>query len=163
MLIDEEVCDAQSGDLIHTIGQSPICDGASKQWLLNVGRYRVYGVSDSVMAATTELVTSHRSSTGTVQLTLATQMKLEHIKELINIFSDDLDRNSPTIAHLMTSPLFNSLLPESSQKSPSLLSHLPPHICHQKFLSVVDSLKRIWALKGIRNAFKTLDFDTLDI
>jgi hypothetical protein len=70
MFIDEEVYDAQSRDLIHTIGQSPVCDGASKQWLLNAGRYQVYSVSDSVMAATTELVTPHRSSTGTVQLTM---------------------------------------------------------------------------------------------
>jgi hypothetical protein len=39
MFIDEEVYDAQSGDLIHTIRQSLVCDGASKQWLLNAGRY----------------------------------------------------------------------------------------------------------------------------
>jgi hypothetical protein len=77
MFIDEEVYDAQSGDLIHTIGQSPACDGPSKQWLLNAGRYRVYGVSDSVMAATTELVTPHQPSTGTVQLTHATRVKVE--------------------------------------------------------------------------------------
>ena len=66
MFIDEEVYDTQSGDFIHTIGQSPICDGDTKQWLFNVGRYRVYSMSDSVMAASTELVTSHRSSTGIV-------------------------------------------------------------------------------------------------
>jgi hypothetical protein len=66
MFIDEEVYDAQSGDLIHTIGQFPVCDGDTKQCLLNAGRYRVYGVSDSVMAASTELVIPHRSSTGTV-------------------------------------------------------------------------------------------------
>jgi hypothetical protein len=66
IFIDEEVYDAQSGDLTHTIGQSPVCDGDSKQWLLNAGRFRVYGVSESVMAASTELVTPHRSSAGTV-------------------------------------------------------------------------------------------------
>ena len=44
-------------------------------------------------------------------------------------------------------------------KSPSPLSHPPPLDC----LSVVDSLKRIWAVKGIKNVFKTLDFDTLNI
>jgi hypothetical protein len=163
MFIDEEVYDAQSGDLIHTIGQSPVCDGASKQWLLNVGRYRVYGVSDSVMAATTELVTPHLSSTSTVQLTHATRVKVEHVEELITILSDDSDGNSPLVALPMTSPLLNSPLPESSQKSPSPLSHPPPNVCHQKCLSIVDSLKRIWASKGVRNVFKTLDFDTLDI
>jgi hypothetical protein len=66
MFIDEDVYDTQSGDLIHSIGQSPVCGGDTKQWLLNAGRYRVYGVSDSVMVASTELVTPHRSSTGTV-------------------------------------------------------------------------------------------------
>jgi hypothetical protein len=154
MFIDEEVYDAQSGDLIHTIGQSPVCDGDSKQWLLNVGRYRVYGVSDSVMAASTELVTPHHSSIGTVQLTPASRVKVEHAKELITILSDDSDGNSPIVALPMTSPLVNSPLPESSQ---------PPHVGHQKSLSVVDSLKRIRASKGARNVFKTLNFDSLDI
>jgi hypothetical protein len=163
MFIDEEVYDAQSGDLIHTIGQSPICDGASKQWLLNTGRYQVYGMSDSVMAASTELVTSHRSSTGTVQLTLATHVKVEHVEELNTILSDDSDGNSPTIALPMTSPLVNSSLLESCQKSSIPLSHPPPYVGHQKFLSVVDSLKRIRASKGARNVFKTLNFDSLDI
>ena len=59
MFINEDVYDPNSGDLTHTIGQSPVFDGDSKHWLLNAGRYRVYGVSDSVMATSTELVTPH--------------------------------------------------------------------------------------------------------
>jgi hypothetical protein len=39
MFIDEEVYDAQSADLVHTIGQFPVCDGDTKHWLLNAGRY----------------------------------------------------------------------------------------------------------------------------
>jgi hypothetical protein len=163
MFIDEEVYDAQSGDLIHTIGLSPASDGASKQWLLNAKRYRVYSMSDSVMAATIELVTPHRSSTGTVQLTHATRVKVEQLEELITILSDDSDRNSPLVALPMTSPLLNSPHPESGQKSPSPLSHPLPNVCSKKCLSVLDSLKRIQASKGVRNVFKTLDFDTLDI
>jgi hypothetical protein len=68
MYIDKEVYDAHSGELIQTIGQSPVCDGDTKQWLLNAGRYQVYGISDSLMVASTELITPHRSSTSTVQL-----------------------------------------------------------------------------------------------
>jgi hypothetical protein len=115
------------------------------------------------MAASTELVTPHRSSTGTVQLTPATRVKIEHAEELITILSDDLDGNSPVVASPIRSPLVNSSLPDSSQRSPIPLSHQPPHVGHQKFLSVVDSLKRIRASKGARNVFKTLDFDSLDI
>jgi hypothetical protein len=54
-----------------------------------LGGYRVYDVSDSVMAASTELVTPHHSSTGTVQLTPITRVKVEHAEELITILSDD--------------------------------------------------------------------------
>jgi hypothetical protein len=108
------------------------------------------------MAASTELVTSHRSSTGTVQLTPATHMKVEHVEELITILNDDLDGNSPTVALSMTSPLVNSPLPESSQKSPIPLSYLLFHVGHQKSLSIVNSLKRIRASKGARNVFKLL-------
>jgi hypothetical protein len=46
MFIDEEVYDAQSGDLIHTICKSPVCHCDTKQWLLNASRYRrVYSVA----------------------------------------------------------------------------------------------------------------------
>ena len=163
MFIDEDVYDANSGDLIHIIGQSPVCDGGSKRWLLNAGRYRVYGMSDSVMAASTELVTPHRSSTGIVQLTPATRMKLEHTDELITILSDDSDDNSPTVVLPMNSPLVNSPLRESIQNSPSPLNRPAPHVVSPTSSCIVDSLKRIWAIKGVRNVFKALDFDTLDI
>jgi hypothetical protein len=131
MFIDEEVYDAQSGDLIHTIGQSPVCDGASKQWLLNAGRYRVYGVSDLVMAASTELVTPHRFSTGTIQLIPAIRVKVEHAEELITILSDDSDGNSPAVASPIRSPLVNSSVPDSSQRSPIPLSHPLPSVATQ--------------------------------
>ena len=163
MFIDQEVYDANSGDVTHTIGQSPVCDRGSKHWLLNAGRYRVYGVSNSVMAASTELVTPNQSLTGTVQLTLATGVKLEPMDELITILSDDSDDNSPTVVLSMNSPLVNSPLPKSSQKSSSLLSHPASHVVCPTFSCIVDFLKRIRAIKGLRNLFKTLDFDTFDI
>jgi hypothetical protein len=163
MFIDEEVYDTQFGSLINTIEQSPVCDGHSKEWLLRLGRFLIYGVSELVMAASTELVTSHQSSTETVQLTPATRVKIEHLEELITILSDDSDGNSPVVASPNRSPLVNSSLPDSSQRSPIPLSHPAPHVGHQKSLSIVDSLKRIRASKGTRNVFKTLDFDSLDM
>jgi hypothetical protein len=161
--VDEEVYDAYSRDLMYTIDQSPECDGDSKQWLLKPGKYRVYGMRESVMAVSTELITPHRSSTDTVQLIPATRVKIEHVEELITILSDDLDGNSPVVAPRIASQLVNSSVPGSSHRSPIPLSHMVSHVGHQKSLSVVDSLKRIRATKGTRNIFKTLDFDSLDI
>ena len=90
-------------------------------------------------------------------------MKVEHVEELITILTDDSNGNSPIVVLSMTSPLVNSPPLESSQKAPIPLSHQPPHVGHLKSINVVDSLKRIWALKGVRNVLKILDFDSLDI
>ena len=49
------------------------------------------------MVATMKLVTSNRSSIGTVQLIPATRVKLEHVDELITILSNDFDGNSPPV------------------------------------------------------------------
>ena len=116
-----------------------------------------------MMAISIELVTSYQSSISTIQLTLATRVKVEYAEELITILNNDLDKNSPTVASPTASPLVNCSLPESSQTSPVPLSHLVPYIGHQKSLSIVDSLKRIWASKGAKNVFKTFNFDNLDI
>jgi hypothetical protein len=43
------------------------------------------------------------------------------------------------------------------------ISQPQPHSGHHRSLSVVDFLRRPWVSKGARNAFKSLDYDTLDI
>jgi hypothetical protein len=53
-----------------------------------------------------------------------------------------------------------ALFQDSSQRSRIPLSHPEPHVGHEKLLSVVDSLKRLQASKGARNAF---NYDSLDI
>jgi hypothetical protein len=90
-------------------------------------------------------------------------VKVERAEELITILSDDSDGNSPAVACPTRSPLVNCSFLESSQRSPIPLSNLTPEVGHLTSLSVVDSLKRLWASKGTRNVFKTLDFDSLEI
>jgi hypothetical protein len=38
-----------------------------------------------------------------------------------------------------------------------------PHVGHHQSLNVVNSLKRLRASKGDRNAFRSLNYDSLDI
>jgi hypothetical protein len=163
MFLDKEVYDALPGDLINTIEQPPVCDGESKHWLLKHGKYRVYGVNDSVMAASTEFVIPHRSSTGTVQLTPVSRVKVEQAAKLITISSDDSDGNSPTVPPPDRSPLIISTPPDSMKRTPTTITHPPRYVGHQKCPSVVDLLKRPWVSKGARNAFRSLDYDSLDI
>jgi hypothetical protein len=93
--IDKEVFDSISGDVTHTIGQIPICNGDGKHWLLRPGRFRLYGLSKSTMAASTELAPSLRSPSCTNHTPLSSRVKLEHGVESITILSDDLDVSSP--------------------------------------------------------------------
>jgi hypothetical protein len=118
----------------------------------------VYGMSDLVMATITELVTPHRSSTGIVQLTSASRVKVESNEEVITILSDDSLENSPAVTPPNRIPLVDSSLQDSFERTHTPICRPPPHCGHQLSLSVVESLKRLQASKGVRNVFKSLDY-----
>jgi hypothetical protein len=115
------------------------------------------------MAASTELVTPHRSSTGTVRLTPVSRVKIEQGAQVITILSDDSDENSPAVRSPIRSPLIISTPPDSMKRTPTPITHPPCQVGYQKCQSVVDLLKRPWVSKGARNAFRNLNYDTLDI
>jgi hypothetical protein len=95
LYIDKEVFDSVSGDITHTIGQIPVCNGDGKHWLLRPGRFRLHGLSESTMAASTELVTSLRSPSSTNHIPLSSRVKVEPSVESITILSNDSDVSSP--------------------------------------------------------------------
>jgi hypothetical protein len=90
-------------------------------------------------------------------------VKVEKDEELITILRDDSDENLPTVAPPNRSPLVDSSLQDSFERTHTPISHSPPHVGHQKSLNVVNSLKRLQASKEARNVFKSLDYDSLDI
>jgi hypothetical protein len=94
LYIDEEVFDAATRDLIHTIGQFLVCNGEVKHWLLRPGRYRLCGLTKSVMAASTEVVTPLHFSTCTIQILLPSIVKVEPGAKIITILSDNSDNTS---------------------------------------------------------------------
>jgi hypothetical protein len=93
--IDEEVYDSVTGELSHTIGQLPMCNGDGKHCLLGPGRFRLYGLSEFVMAATTVLATPLSSPSCTIQTSLNSRIKVEPGLQFVTILSDDLDMSSP--------------------------------------------------------------------
>jgi hypothetical protein len=93
--IDEEVFDSVSGDVTYIIGQIPVCNGDGKHWLLRPGRFRLYGLSESTMAASTELAPSLRSPSFTNRTPVSSRVKEEPGVESITILSDDSDVSSP--------------------------------------------------------------------
>jgi hypothetical protein len=93
--IDEEVFDSVFGNVTHTIGQILVCNGDGKHWLLRPGRFRLYGLSESIMAASTELAPSLRSPSFINRTPESSRIKVEPGVESITILSDDLDVSSP--------------------------------------------------------------------
>lgn len=67
--IDEHVFDAKLGQLTHTDRQISTVYEDGKVWLLTPGGYIVYGLTDSLIGASTKVVTPKESSTCTMQTT----------------------------------------------------------------------------------------------
>jgi hypothetical protein len=93
--IDEEVFDPVSSDVSHTIGQIPMYNGDGKHWLLRPGKFRMYGLSESTMAAYIELATLLWSPSCTNHTLLSSSVKVELGVKSITILSDDSDVSSP--------------------------------------------------------------------
>jgi hypothetical protein len=159
--IDEEVFDLVSRDIIHTIGQIPVCDGEGKHWLLRPGRFRLYGLSESTMASFTELATPLWSPSCTNHTPLFFRVKVEPGVESITILNDDLDVSSPQEA-MPTKYRSRSLpSPDAPNESPTCThpTVLQPSLWSQN--SVVGYLKKVRTTKGSRNALKMLDYDNV--
>jgi hypothetical protein len=92
--IDEEVFDLVSSDITHNIGQITVCNGDGKHWLLRPGRFKLYGLSESIMAVSTKLATPLWSPSCTNYTPLSSRVKVEPSVESITILSDDCDVSS---------------------------------------------------------------------
>ena len=159
--IDEEVFDSVTGDVTHTIGQIPICNGDDKHWLLGPGRFRLYGLTESTMAASTELAPTLQSPTCTNRTPVSARVKVEPGMESITILSDDSNVSSPhdaTPAKCNSENLPSQDVPNESPacKSQPVLQH-----CLQSQSSILDCLKRLRSSKGTRNALKMVDYDSV--
>jgi hypothetical protein len=157
--IDEDVYDTKSGDLIHTISQSPVCVGDGKHWLLRPGRFRLYGLSESVMAATTSLATPLSSPSCTIQTPFTSKVKVEVGLQSVTILSDDSDMSSLLYATSTKTPSRTSPSLDPAVESPVCPSNTSSQPDLKQPSSVLDCLRKLCASKGSRNALKGLDYD----
>ena len=76
--VEEDIFDDLTSDVTHTIGRLSHRDENNNLfWSLNPGSYRVYGLTDSQMAASTEILTPRCSSTCTIQTLLPRDVKVK--------------------------------------------------------------------------------------
>jgi hypothetical protein len=164
MQIDQEVFDDASGELTHTIGHLSYMNDGVRFWRLPPGRFRLYGLSDSLLVGSTEILTPKQSSTSTHNTPLLRTVKIEPILEPIHLLSDDSDDDTTAPKHLDSHPVF--------QLSPSLLSHpsqspwastgkppLPQRPSDS--LSVIDYLKKLSARKGSKSVVTKIDYSSI--
>jgi hypothetical protein len=138
-----------------------MCNGDGKHWLLRPRRFRLYGLSESTMAASTELATPLWSPSCTNHIPLSSRVKVEPSMESITILSDDSDMSSAQDA--MPTKCRSRNLPSQDvpNDSPTCTSWIVLQPSIQSQSSVVDYLKRLRTTKGSRNALKKVDYDNV--
>jgi hypothetical protein len=65
------------GLVLHAIRQTRVENDVGAFWLLKPRKYRVYGVFDSMLKCSTELLTSRESSTVSVEIPVMSMVKIE--------------------------------------------------------------------------------------
>jgi hypothetical protein len=163
LYIDEEVFDSVTGDLSYTVGQLPIYNRDGKQWLLGPGRFRLYGLSESVMAASTSLATPLSLPSCTIQTPLTFKVKVEPSLQSITILSDNSNMSSPLQATLPKTPSWTNPSLDPSIEFLVCKSKRFSHPGQKQSSSAVDCLRRLHASKGSRNTLKGLDYDIVKL
>jgi hypothetical protein len=91
IFVEEEVFDDQTSLLSHAVGQTRGENDVGTLWLLKPGKYRVYGVPESVLDCSTELLTPRESSTVSIERPVLSRVKIEPGLITIYELSDDSD------------------------------------------------------------------------
>jgi hypothetical protein len=77
LYIDRDIYVIVFDDLIHTISQSLVYNGDGRYWLLRPKRFRLYNLSEFVVAVCTRLATSFYLPSCTIQTPLTSRVKVE--------------------------------------------------------------------------------------
>jgi len=101
--VEEDIFDVVTSELTHTLGRISHRDENNNMfWTLHPGSYRVYGLTESQMAASTEILTPGSSSTCTIQTPMPRDVKVKlepgletpivensRVESVITLSSDD--------------------------------------------------------------------------
>ena len=151
IVVDEDIFDVVTSELTHTLGRVSQRDEKNNLfWSLHPGSYRVYGLTDSQMVASTELFTPRSSSTCTIQTALPRDVKVKLEPGL----------ETPIVENVR----FQSVLTLSSDEEVSPTKPPPQVIVggnvpkvyplSQDTVSIVPLLKQLATMPGRKNILK---------
>src|ERR1700738_138167 len=166
LYVEEEVFDDLTGELSHAVGQLSRKNDVGTFWLLNPGKYRVYGVSESVLDASTELLTSRESSTVCIETPVLSKVKVEPGLDTIHELSDDTENEVELLRPVRK--VDRALSPQATRReatlpvSPSRTS-TPSNIVPKLAGSIVHSLMKLSARKRSKNVLSRIDFNAMKL
>ena len=158
IIVDEDVFDVVTSELTHTLGRvSQRDENNNLFWSLHPGRYRVFGLTDSQMAASTEILTPRNSSTCTIQTPLPRDVKVKiepgletpivenvRVPSVITLSSDE--EGSPTKPPPQIVPGVNA---------PKV------YLLSLDTVSILPLLKQLATMPGKKNVLKKIDYSVI--
>ena len=158
IIVDEDIFDVVTSELTHTLGRvSQRDENNNLFWSLHPGSYRVYGLTESQMAASTELLTPRSSSTCTIQTPLPRDVKVKLEPGL----------ETPIVENVR----FQSVITLSSDEERSPTKPPPQVIVggnapkvyplSQDIVSIVPLLKQLATMPGRKNILKKIDYSVI--
>ena len=170
--VEEEVFN-DNGDLSHTVIQMSFCIDDGRVWFLLPGTYKAIGVTKSVMATTTVLLTPGVFLTSTTHAPFVATIKKEPGLEEVTLLSNDSDDDVPLASDIA------SLTPPPSQDQPFIN---PLRISHSRTISqpstsrppihpgvskdrpsVIHHLELLATRPGSKNILKFIDYESIDL
>lgn len=169
LYVEEEIFDSNSGDLMHALGQLPIKNAEGTFWSLKPGKYRAYGVSESVLAASTVLLIPSDTSTVRTETPDLPRVQVEARLETIQELSDDSENEESKIG--LSKPTYTPKTspPPSVGHQRSSTKTLPALSRHSSLpspspsISVVQSLIKLSSRKRSKNILSRVDYNAIKL
>lgn len=135
--------------------------------MLKPGKYRAYGLSDSLLGASIEVLTPQESSTCIIKTPLLARVKMEPGLQTILEFIDDSDSELLPVSKFDLDHSCNcvcgnqGVAPRSENDCCQSTSKSIPQAYSIDSISVVKSLKKLAARKRLKKVMSGIDFTTV--
>ena len=163
--VEREIFHPDTRLVVHTFHESTKqTNSGNVVWELGMGKYRVYGLPDSQMGVSTEILAPLRSSTAAFSTPPVISVKTKHVVDNVIDLSDSLTEDVPmhkVVVH-DSPPLF----PSSSYVTPSPSSYVPstPSVPTSKPpQTIVQCLRPLGSMPDSKNVFKKIDYNKIKI
>ena len=164
IFVEEEVFDNQTSLVSHAVRQTRGENDVGSFWLLKPGKYRIYGVSESMLECLIELLTPRESSTISIERPLLSKVKIEPGLNTIYELSDDSNGDVEVLK--LECEVQPSLTPEAVCKETTL--HVSPScnlgqskVVASHVVSIIQSLMRLGAHKRFKSVLSRINFDAI--